>query len=139
MSHQNIIANILQAYTSDATYKSAEPELCLGVLPTSHNLGLLAVCHLSLYRGDGVVMMPRFDLEETLKTIQDFKIGRLWLVSWMMFPTQRHPFSVLVVVMVRLTNTSNSGSRPDCCHDEGAGSRGQVRLEQRRRCCCRLV
>jgi acyl-CoA synthetase (AMP-forming)/AMP-acid ligase II len=90
VSHKNIIANILQAYTSDATYKSPEPELCLGVLPTSHNLGLVAVCHLSIYRGDGVVMLPRFDLEETLKTIQDFKIGRLWLVSQKTIPMQSH-------------------------------------------------
>lgn len=100
MSHKNIIANILQAYTSDATYKSPEPELCLGVLPTSHNLGLVAVCHLSLYRGDGVVMLPRFDLEETLKTIQDFKIGRLWLVSRKRF-------------LRRVTCSAHC-----CCHDQ---------------------
>ena len=104
MSHKNIIANIMQAYISDATYKSPEPELCLGVLPTSHNLGLLAVCHLSLYRGDGVVMMPRFDLEETLQTIQDFKISRLWLVSRKTIPTQIRLFSLTTVAMIRLTN-----------------------------------
>lgn len=80
VSHKNVIANIMQAYTSDATYKNPEPELCLGVLPTSHNLGLVGVSMLSIYRGDGVVVLPRFDLEETLKTIHDYRIGRLWMV-----------------------------------------------------------
>ncbi|KAH6995492.1 hypothetical protein BKA56DRAFT_694619 [Ilyonectria sp. MPI-CAGE-AT-0026] len=91
VSHKNVIANIMQAYTSDATYKNPEPELCLGVLPTSHNLGLVGVSMLSIYRGDGVVVLPRFDLEETLKTIHDYRIGRLWMVPPMIAAMVKAP------------------------------------------------
>ena len=54
--------------------------MCLGVLPISHNFGLIGVCHLSIYRGDGVVILPNFDLQEMLRVTQEFKLNRLWMV-----------------------------------------------------------
>lgn len=55
--------------------------MALGVLPMSHNLGLIGAGQLSLYRGDGVVLLPGFDLQDSLQAIQDYKIGRLWMVN----------------------------------------------------------
>lgn len=54
--------------------------MSLGVLPLSHNFALIAVSQLSVYRGDGVIIMPRFDLLEVLQAIDKFRLGRLWLV-----------------------------------------------------------
>ena len=54
--------------------------MSLGVLPLSHNFALIAVSHASAYRGDGVIVMPRFDLLEVLQAIDKFRISRLWLV-----------------------------------------------------------
>ena len=81
ISHRNVIANVLQVSTFESTHKSVEPEMCLGVLPMSHNFALVIVSHFSLYRGDGVVVLPGFDLLDTLRAIQDYRLGRLWMVS----------------------------------------------------------
>jgi acyl-CoA synthetase (AMP-forming)/AMP-acid ligase II len=76
----NVIAIVLQLTATDSTFKPLKPELCLGVLPLSHNFALMAVAHLSVYRGDGVVIAPRFDLLEILGAIHKYKIGKLCLV-----------------------------------------------------------
>ena len=81
LSHRNVIANIMQFAIYEANHKSPVPEYCLGLLPFSHNLALMAVAHLAVYRGDGVVVLTGFDLQDMLQCTQDFKIGRLWLVS----------------------------------------------------------
>lgn len=81
ISHQNVLANVLQAANHESTYHQDEPEYSLGVLPFSHNFALMIVAHLSLYRGDGVVVLPSFDLMDLLRVIQEYKLGRLWMVS----------------------------------------------------------
>ncbi|KAF2156976.1 acetyl-CoA synthetase-like protein [Myriangium duriaei CBS 260.36] len=83
ISHQNVIAAILQAANHESTYIGPEPEFCLGVLPFSHNFALMIVAHLSIYRGDGVVVLPNFDLFDLLRVIQDYRLGRLWMVPAM--------------------------------------------------------
>ncbi|GAM88833.1 hypothetical protein ANO11243_068670 [Dothideomycetidae sp. 11243] len=83
ISHQNVIANVLQAANHESTYKAEEPEYSLGVLPFSHNFALMIVAHLSLYRGDGVVILPNFDLFDMLRVTQEYKLGRLWMVPAM--------------------------------------------------------
>ncbi|GME25289.1 AMP-dependent synthetase/ligase [Neofusicoccum parvum] len=83
ISHRNVIANVVQRATFESTYRGAHPETCLGVLPQSHIYALVVITHASLYRGDGVVVLQRFDLQETLQTIQDFRIERLWMVPAM--------------------------------------------------------
>lgn len=55
-------------------------ENCLGLLPMSHIYGLVVICHASVYRGDGVIVLPKFDFPTTLQAIQDYKISTLFLV-----------------------------------------------------------
>lgn len=55
-------------------------ENVLGLLPMSHIYGLVVICHASIYRGDGVIVLPKFDFTQTLETIQKFKINTLFLV-----------------------------------------------------------
>jgi long-subunit acyl-CoA synthetase (AMP-forming) len=46
----------------------------------SHIYGLVVICHASVYRGDGVIVLPKFDFQTTLQAIQDYKINTLFLV-----------------------------------------------------------
>lgn len=86
--------------------------MCLGVLPISHNFGLIGVCHLSIYRGDGVVILPNFDLQEMLRVTQEFKLNRLWMV--------RLHHEIFTLYADRLINTTGScNDRSNC---EGTGN-----------------
>jgi hypothetical protein len=53
----------------------------LGLLPQSHAYALLLISHASAYNGDGVIVMQGFDLNDTLRAIQNFRIARLYVVS----------------------------------------------------------
>lgn len=47
----------------------------------SHIYGLVVICHGSAYRGDSVVVLPKFEFTSTLEAIQKYKINTLYLVS----------------------------------------------------------
>ncbi|EON69954.1 hypothetical protein W97_09219 [Coniosporium apollinis CBS 100218] len=89
ISHYNVIANTLQISTYDKPYRDTkiEPrnqsdyiENALGLLPMSHIYGLVVICHASVYRGDGVVVLPKFEFKSFLQAIQNYKINTLYLV-----------------------------------------------------------
>ena len=78
----------LAAYEKPARDKRRQPatqsdyiESVLGLLPMSHIYGLVVICHAGVWRGDGVVVLPKFDFDVTLQAIQDHKINTLFLVS----------------------------------------------------------
>lgn len=64
----------------DVRNQSDYTENVLGLLPMSHIYGLVVICHASVYRGDGVIVLPKFDFANTLQAIQDHKINTLFLV-----------------------------------------------------------
>ena len=77
----------IQAYEQIYRETKKEPgtvsdytEAVLGLLPMSHIYGLVFVCHASLYRGDQVVVLPRFEFKSFLGVVQNFKINNLFLV-----------------------------------------------------------
>ncbi|KAF2665467.1 phenylacetyl-CoA ligase [Microthyrium microscopicum] len=88
ISHANVIANSLQIASFDNFYRKTIPftegkryqENCLGLLPMSHIYSLVVICHVSPYRGDGVIVLPKFDMVQYLTSIQQFKIASLYLV-----------------------------------------------------------
>lgn len=88
ISHRNVIANVLQLNTHERDYRETlvEPgnmeytESCLGLLPMSHIYGLVVICHLGLYRGDNVVVLPKFEMKTTLEAITKYRIKTLYLV-----------------------------------------------------------
>lgn len=55
-------------------------ESCLGLLPMSHIYGLIVGSHVGPYRGDGVIVLPKYDFKQLLQAIQDYKIQMLYLV-----------------------------------------------------------
>lgn len=52
----------------------------MGLLPMSHIYGLVVVAHGHVYRGDGVIVLPKFEFATFLESIQRFKINSLYLV-----------------------------------------------------------
>ncbi|KAG7061977.1 4-coumarate-CoA ligase [Colletotrichum scovillei] len=84
ISHRNVIANIIQLSLFDQADRDAIApayrDIGLGLLPQSHIYSLIIICHASTYRGDSVIVLPKFDLNTYLRTIEQFKINTLYLV-----------------------------------------------------------
>ncbi len=84
ISHRNVIANTVQISVYDQAGRDAiEPgyhDVVLGLLPQSHIYGLIVICHASTYRGDRVIILPKFELQPYLTTIQKYKINTLYIV-----------------------------------------------------------
>lgn len=70
-SHHNITSQI------QAINKSYEPlginDRILGILPFGHIYGLTFLCHQPLTTGTPVIVLPKFDLEQVFKTIQNVR------------------------------------------------------------------
>ena len=65
-------------------------EVALGLLPQSHIYSLVVVCHSTAYRGDQVINLPKFEIQQLLTSIQRFKINALFLVfDSSIYPTFR--------------------------------------------------
>ncbi len=85
ISHRNVISNVLQIATMEKPTRDKRPgygdEVVLGLLPLSHIYGLVVIAQASTYRGDGVIILPKFELATFLNAIQVYKIETLYLVS----------------------------------------------------------
>jgi ribosome assembly protein SQT1 len=84
ISHRNVIANTLQStlFEQSARDKIAPGyrDVALGLLPQSHIYGLVIIGHASTYRGDQVVVLPKFEINTYLNAIVKYKINTLFLV-----------------------------------------------------------
>ncbi|PYI15930.1 phenylacetyl-CoA ligase [Aspergillus japonicus CBS 114.51] len=89
ISHRNVIANVLQIKAFEQDYRDSrkdpgtqsEPtDVVMCLLPQSHIYSLVVMCHAGPWRGDNVVVLPRFELDSFLACIQDFKITSLFVV-----------------------------------------------------------
>ncbi|KUL82519.1 hypothetical protein ZTR_10640 [Talaromyces verruculosus] len=89
ISHYNVIASIMQVCTFEQPSRDqrvehpenlAYTETVLGLLPLSHIYGLVMISHCAIWRGDSVVILPKFELRRCLQVIQDHKINTLFLV-----------------------------------------------------------
>jgi acyl-CoA synthetase (AMP-forming)/AMP-acid ligase II len=89
ISHRNVIANTLQITASEKTWRDSQTptgglrytDIALGLLPYSHIYALVVICHAGPFRGDQVIVLPKFELKSYLSAIQQFKIRSLFLVS----------------------------------------------------------
>ena len=85
ISHRNVISNVMQIRSFEKPVRDARPpngrsEVCLGLLPLSHIYGLVVIAQASTYRGDEVIILPKFELQSYLNAIQSHKIQTLYLV-----------------------------------------------------------
>lgn len=85
ISHQNCLTNVMAMYTYEIPHRtqkdgSVKQDVALGLLPFSHIYGLVVVSLSTLYRGDAVIVLPKFEFEPFCKAIQDYKITCLYIV-----------------------------------------------------------
>lgn len=83
ISHMNIISNVLALSTYESAARSelgVKSEATLGLLPFSHIYCLVTVSMCSTFRGDEIIVLPKFSMKTLLAAIQRFRISRLALV-----------------------------------------------------------
>ena len=72
LTHYNLVTNV-QMCTAWLHNLEKKQEVVLGVLPFFHVYGMTTVMNLSVMNGSKMILMPKFDAEEVLKTIQKLK------------------------------------------------------------------
>lgn len=81
ISHRNVIANVMQlAIFERSQRKPGSTETALGLLPQSHIYSLLVICHACIYRGDQVIILPKYNLHTMLSAVTTYAINTLFLV-----------------------------------------------------------
>ena len=80
ITHENIIASILQASSFLQATRDGGSEVTLGFLPFNHIYGLWTA-HIMMYLGDSVIVHRGFNLMEILASIVKYRIKTLYLVS----------------------------------------------------------
>jgi acyl-CoA synthetase (AMP-forming)/AMP-acid ligase II len=88
LTHRNLVANICQ---TTALFHTSERDRSIAVLPFFHIYGLVVIMNLVLERGATIVTMPRFELREFLRVIQDHRITRAFVVPPIVLALAKHP------------------------------------------------
>ena len=106
LTHHNLVANICQTEPLFAT----EIERVIAVLPFYHIYGLTVLLNISLHRGDTVITMPRFDLEQFLQLLQQHGVTRAYLVPPIVLALAKHP--LVEKYNLGALRSINSGAAP---------------------------
>ncbi len=77
LTHHNLVANTAQLVAVEPV---SPQDTFIGLLPFSHIYGLTVVLHLGLRSGAAIVIMPSFDKELLLKSIQKYRVTRAHFV-----------------------------------------------------------
>ena len=143
ISHRNVIANVLQICTFEKPHREsmkppgaeyAEPEVALGLLPQSHIYSLVVICHATTYRGDQVINLPKFEIQQFLNSIQKFKITILYVVgnTFTLTIAKHCPLSLWGMKSIELSANplgSSTGSAYCYCHDQEQSALRQIRSQ----------
>jgi acyl-CoA synthetase (AMP-forming)/AMP-acid ligase II len=88
LTHRNLVANLHQF--KDIVIVD-ETDTVLGVLPFFHIYGMIVIMNGSLQSGATVVTMPRFDLEQCLQVLQNYRITHAYVVPPIVLALAKHP------------------------------------------------
>ncbi len=88
LTHRNLVANLVQ---TEVVQTTGEDDRVIGVLPFFHIYGMQVIMNLTLHRGGQVVTMPRFDLEQFLRALQDHRITRVYVAPPIVLALAKHP------------------------------------------------
>jgi|SRR6478735_7303688 len=83
ISHYNVIACTLMIHTFESITRAQDnidTHVALGLLPFSHIYGLVVIAHIAQYRGDEIIVLQRFQLDQLLASIDKFGIEQLSVV-----------------------------------------------------------
>jgi acyl-CoA synthetase (AMP-forming)/AMP-acid ligase II len=129
LTHRNLVANLCQIQT---TLAAGTGERLIAVLPFFHIYGLVVLMAAALREGSTLVTMPRFDLEEFLRILQEHQVTRAFLVPPIVLALAKHPMvdkydlSALQVVVSGAAPLDSglqgaAASRVDCLVAQGWG------------------
>jgi acyl-CoA synthetase (AMP-forming)/AMP-acid ligase II len=88
LTHHNLVSNIRQMEGLDYF---TENDTLICVLPLFHIYGLVVILNMGLYAGATIVTLPRFDLEQFLKCIDDYKVTLAHLVPPVVLALSKSP------------------------------------------------
>jgi acyl-CoA synthetase (AMP-forming)/AMP-acid ligase II len=88
LTHRNLVANVAQCRP---LIRLGEDERIIAVLPFFHIYGLTVLMNQGLAWGGAVVTLPRFDLEQFLSAIQEYKITRAFVAPPILLALAKHP------------------------------------------------
>ncbi|GAB5501126.1 MAG: AMP-binding protein [Pseudohongiellaceae bacterium] len=88
LTHTNLIANMVLSCEMNVLKPG---DRMIGVLPFFHIYGMVLILNLALYRGVPLVTIPRFELEQFLQIVQDYKVTSLNLVPPLILALAKHP------------------------------------------------
>src|SRR5919112_404858 len=88
LTHRNLVANVTQCRP---LIQLGADERIIAVLPFFHIYGLTVLINQGLAWGGAVVTLPRFDLEDFLRTIQDHEITRAFVAPPILLALAKHP------------------------------------------------
>lgn len=88
LSHTNLVANVCQVR---AAVDVEATDRVLALLPFSHIYGMTVLLNIALERRATLVTMPRFDLPEFLRVIQDHSCTYLFIAPPLAVALAKHP------------------------------------------------
>jgi acyl-CoA synthetase (AMP-forming)/AMP-acid ligase II len=88
LTHHNLVANLCQF---QSVLDLGEEETSVAVLPFFHLYGQAVLMAAALRQGATLVTMPRFDLEQFLAILQDYRVSRAAVVPPIVLALTKHP------------------------------------------------
>jgi 4-coumarate--CoA ligase len=107
LSHRNLIANVEQAR---GLLGVGPEDRLLALLPFFHIYGLTVLLNLALRQRARLVTMPRFDLPEFLRIIQDHRCSYLFIAPPVAVALSKHP--LVAEYDLSSVHTTLSGAAP---------------------------
>ncbi|XP_064623191.1 uncharacterized protein LOC135485270 [Lineus longissimus] len=91
LTHRNLVQNMQMANAERELIYSSTEDTSISVLPFFHIYGMMPVMSLLLRNGTKLVTMPKFDPEEYLSLIQQYKASFLCIVPPIALFLAKHP------------------------------------------------
>ncbi|HEX8338527.1 MAG TPA: 4-coumarate--CoA ligase family protein [Pyrinomonadaceae bacterium] len=88
LTHRNLVSNLAQIMGSGHDWGD---ETLICVLPLFHIYGMVAIMNHGLYCGAAVVTLPRFDFEQVLQTMRDYRVTFAHLVPPIVLAVSKSP------------------------------------------------
>ncbi len=88
LTHHNLVANLCQC---EPVLDVREDEVGIAVLPFFPSYGQVVLMAAALWQGATLVTMPRFDLEQFLTILQDYRVTSAAVVPPILLAMAKHP------------------------------------------------
>jgi len=88
LTHRNLVANIAQALP---VLQGSSADRVLAVLPFFHIYGMTVLLNIAFYVKAALITMPRFDLTEFLRSIQDYRATYVFIAPPIAVALAKHP------------------------------------------------